>query len=579
VSGLLLALVLGPASAAEAVGTYALDADDGGFTAANGFQWEWGAPAGQGPGGAFLGDGAWATKLETLYSNEIPDALRFPELDLTGIDRPMVSWWQWVEVDDGDEARLERWDPDAAEWAVGAAVYGDAAPFESAPEWREVFVDLAGAADLSDLRLTFAPNNSIQAPGWYVDEFTVWDGDAAPPGLSDLTLLDDTQDIAGPYAVSVTAVDDAALSEVLLSYQIDGGEVVSLVMTDGGGGRYEAMIPGQPPDTRISYSVFASDGENTASAPRLSLHTFRVYLPAPEGLSGPDGRVLGQTAALSWTAPEADHPVDSYQVWRGDALVADVADVTAEIPTSSGDNTYTVLAVYDVDGALWEGDVSEPLTLDVAYSEITGVSPASAYQGDSARVVITGQNLLLVDGEVGLDFGAGVTPAEVAVADVDTAVVTVDVAVDAEVGARDIVLSSGDVDLTVSGGFTVLDGADRPRLVSVQPDSIRQGEEVELLITTAGAIGDTLTLSAGAGIVVESVERSSDTTLTARVVVDPSAGLGDRDLIADDGLRLLTGASVAVETRIITVDKGCGAPLTASWLWLLSLGALVRRRR
>jgi len=576
---LALALALDPASAADVMDSWSLDKDDGGFAPANGFQWEWGAPSGQGPAGAYLGEGAWATKLTTLYSNEIPDALRFPAVDLLDMDRPMVSWWQWVEVDDGDEARVERWDLKTEDWETSAPVYGVAGSFENAPEWREVFVDLTGATNLDELRLTFAPDASIQAPGWYVDEVTLWDGDAAPPGLSDLTLLEDTQDISGPYAVSVTAVDDAQLAEVQLIYQIDGGASTAVSMVDGGGGRYTADLPGQPPDTRISYSVVASDGENTAEAPRLSLHTFRVFLPQPTGLTGPSGRVVGQSATLSWEPPTTSHAVDAYRIWRGDSLVDEVSETAAEIPMDPEDNTYVVTAVFEIDGAFWEGDASEAVSVDVAFSEITDVSPAMAYQGDEARVSITGHNLLLVGGEVGLDFGQGVTPDEVEVRDVDAAVVTLTIAEDAEVGLRDIVLSSGEVDLTVTDAFEVLDGAERPRLVSVTPEAIKQGAEAELTITTAGDIGDTLSLSLGDGVVVEAVEKTGEDTLLATVVVDPSAALGERSLTVDDSLRLLTGASVTVETRIVTVDKSCGGPVGAGWLWLFGVLGVVRRRR
>ena len=49
--------------------------------------------------------------------------------------------------------------------------------------------------------------------------------------------------------------------------------------------------------------VQASDGQNDASLPGDTPLSFRVFLPAPTDLVGPEGRIIAQEASLSWTEP------------------------------------------------------------------------------------------------------------------------------------------------------------------------------------------------------------------------------------------------------------------------------------
>ncbi len=586
--GLALAAMFAAAAGAEQVTAWDLESDDGGFVATPGLQWEWGAIASYGPASGFESASAWGTGVDALYKNELPDRLTLPAVDLGGMTAPVIGWWQWVELAEGDFAWLEAWDPDSGAWVTIDPVYGydgnDA--FDGGdPAWRQVFVDLTGIADLSYLQLVFSPSEKIQAAGWYVDSFTLWEGDAVPPSLSELTILEDTQDVLGPYEVTVTAEDDRALEAVELRYRVDGGAIEYVVaMSDQGDGSWAGWLPGQDPGTTLSYYVSATDGENQAVLPREEALSFRVYLPAPSGLTGPDTHLADRVATLSWDPPDTDHPLDGYSVWRDGQLVTKVDSSPAEVPLAESDNRFSVSAVFVIGDENWDGDRSEEIELDVAWPDLLGLSPDFAYQGDEVRVTLTGQNLLMSQDDLALDLGGGVALTGLEVRDVDVAVATLTIDADAEVGLRDLELTSGALALSFSDVFEVVDGAERPQLLSVEPASLDQGDEAELRISTSGEIQpDALEVDLGEGVVVQSVWLE-DGVIVVEVGVDPSAALGDREIRVDDGLRILTGASLEIMDRRYIPEKSCattGGPEgrgAAGWVLGLLLLLGLRRR-
>ena len=578
-AGALALLLAASAGAAELI--WDMESDDGGFRGAT-VQWAYGElGGGPGPEAAHSGSYGWATVPDGLYLNDFPDFLTAPAVDLGGYQRPVLRWWQWLELAAGDSAQIEVFDGDSGEWLLAEPIYGYGGEegFDGGdPAWREVYVDLSGLGDLSELRLAFYSDDQVQAAGWYVDDFALADGDVVPPLLSELTVLGDSQDVAGPYPVSVRAADDVAVQDVLLYYRAGDAGYAAAAMSEDGEGLWSAAIPGQAPDTSVAYYVEASDGSNLALLPADAPLEFRVYLPAPTDLSGPEGRLVAREATLSWTPPGGEQAVEGYTVWRGEEAVAEVAEPLASVALDPEDNTYTVSASFLIDGLRYEGDRSEALALEVAWPEVLGLAPDYAYQGDSARVAISGANLLMVQGDLSLELGEGISVSALEVRDVDYAVATLAIDEGAAIGARDLRLVSGALELVVPGIFEVLDGAERPQLISVEPDTLEQGESGELIIATAGELGEDISVDLGEGVVVESVQREGD-TLRVAAVVEPSAALGDRAVIVDDGLRILSGPTLSIEDRLISTEKTCSAAGGGGgWLlWVLGLLLCLRR--
>ncbi|MCK6519007.1 fibronectin type III domain-containing protein, partial [Myxococcota bacterium] len=339
------------------------------------------------------------------------------------------------------------------------------------------------------------------------------------------------------------------------------------------------IVHAVPIGTTIRYHVIASDGINQSRYPAESELSFRVRLPAPTDLAGPTGRVVATTARLTWTAPKTSrHSLDGYRVYRGGDLVAETTDAEALVPLAGGGaDVFSVSAVYDAG----EGDLSEPIFLDVALPSLDLLSPSEAWSGEQVRARLVGDNLLLVQDEVSLSLGDGVVVREISVSTVDELSLLLEIAEDAAAGKRELLLTSGSVSLSVPDAFEVLGGDGGPRLLTLSPESVRQGERATLCVTASAPFYATPSVSLGEGVVIESTTLTAADTACAELVVEPQAALGDRVARVDDGRRLYTNLSVQIRDNLNPPTESCAsAPAGASAIGAaLALSVLRRRRR
>jgi hypothetical protein len=320
----------------------------------------------------------------------------------------------------------------------------------------------------------------------------------------------------------------------------------------------------------VSYAVVASDGANSARLPVVGYEGFRVRLPAPTGLVGPEGRVVDVLAELDWTPPESDHTVLEYRIWRDEDVVEVVDEPPAEVELF-GDDRFSVSAVFDVG----EGDRSNILVMDSARPRVTSVEPAEFWQGESVRLEVEGSYLLLVQGDVQASLGQGVTVVGVEVLDVDRCEIEVEVAETAAVGPRELVLTTRDLDVIADVEVALSDGSARPALLDVQPSELTQGESGTLRIRASQPLNELPLVDLGDEVVVERVRMSGDDTVLVDVVVGPSAPVGWRPVEVDDGRRLLSGVEFEVVAYAPEVTT-CGPALPGGGLLLLLL-AVSRR--
>ena len=86
--------------------------------------------------------------------------------------------------------------------------------------------------------------------------------------VMDHLSLGNTNDINGPYRVSATISSPAGASLTgQLLYSIDGGEYLSIEMTEANNDTFYADIPGQALNSTVNYYISATDGENTSTLP------------------------------------------------------------------------------------------------------------------------------------------------------------------------------------------------------------------------------------------------------------------------------------------------------------------------
>lgn len=584
----LAALWAGPVRAGEAVVEWDLEDDDGGFVSTGVVpQWEWGEPV-VGPSFAHGGDRVWGTDLDGLYLRENQVELTLPALDLATVEEPVLVLWSWLDLASGDVARFEV--DDGSGWQTAAPVYGypgEDSLVDADSEWSPLYLDLAGLDDASQVRLVLVSNEG-RAWGWYVDDLGVWSGDAVPPRIDGVEAPTAWSSFDVGPTILADIVDDRALTSIVVVWSTDTiGETRTGFSADGEGG-WTATLPAVPPGT-LRWSIEASDGENIATWPSLGLREIAVSLPAPQALSGPAGRAWGSTVELDWQAPASDEPVLGYRVYRDGVLVAEPLAPPAQVPAVGPVDSFTVTALFQTALGDFEGDAAGPLLLDVAVPALQALEPAESWQGDRLRVVLTGSSLLLDASTLdpaALDLGEGVTVEEIDVEHVDRATFTLIVDESAPIGTRDAVLDLGDEQVLLEDAFTVQSGEDRPALLSISPSALEQGAEESLELTLNSPPAATPEVDLGEDVVIEAVTVDGN-VLTVQVAVANGAALGTRDVLVDDGVRILEladGFRVWPLTQGVAPDCACGsAPggrgrAPGAVLGLLFLASARRRR-
>lgn len=528
-------LLVSLALASSPVQVWDLEQDNGGFLAGGELgQWRWGAVT-NGPGAGYDGSHAWAVGLTGAYLNDAIEYLEVPLPPLDAVAQPVFSFAHWYAFGVGDVGTLEI--DEGFGWRRATPIYGypSAAGWSgSSAGWEQVSVELPALADVR-LRFVFEADTSGVGSGWFLDQVGVWDGDVTAPRVSALTTLPDTEDLVGPYAVSATVEDDTGVDGVTLEWSTDRGESGSVVLTRGTGDAWLGELPAAPVDTVVSYHVVATDGANATRRPEADDVSFRVYLPAPTGLEGPEGRVVASTAELRWVAPVSAHVLGGYEVWRADELVAETTAAAAVVPLTGEGDTFVVRARYDVG----TGDASEPVTVGAVVPALRELTPGQGYAGESLWVTLLGQDALFAQDLVVIELGEGAEVDEVVVQNVDRLRAHVWLDEDAEPGRRDLTLDGGTGPLSLPAAFEVLDPALRPQVLSVEPDHVTQGRSGTLTLELSAEPAALPSVSLGEGVVVERVS-AVGTRVSVDYAVAIQAPIGVHEVQVDDGVRRLT---------------------------------------
>jgi len=132
--------------------------------------------------------------------------------------------------------------------------------------WDNYFGSDADGDGLGDTSVEINSNNEDYHP--LMGSFYIFI-DSTPPAISNLTYP--TEVVEGEGAViNVTVTDNlSGVSEVLISYSVDGGLTwTNVTMSLKTGNIYEGVIPSQAADTQVMFKIIALDyGGNIAEGP------------------------------------------------------------------------------------------------------------------------------------------------------------------------------------------------------------------------------------------------------------------------------------------------------------------------
>jgi cysteine-rich repeat protein len=156
--------------------------------------WSWGTPnhfSGIPP--ACFSGSCWATGMSTDYGNNRNyDGcyLESPPIDLASTTAPTLVYYQYVMTEpSADGGHLEILAPSASGWELlgnsvidpdyGFSMIGGAPAYsgdQSMEGWYPVTVDLSAyAGETISIRFAFYSDSSVTMPGWYIDEFIIFD--------------------------------------------------------------------------------------------------------------------------------------------------------------------------------------------------------------------------------------------------------------------------------------------------------------------------------------------------------------------------------------------------------------------
>lgn len=577
---LLMLALAAEAAPATLVQLWDFEEDDGAFLSEGDLpQWEWGEPV-SGPASAHGGVNLWGTELDGQYLRENRISLTLAPLDLASVSDPVLVFWSWLDLASGDTATIETFD--GTEWQVAAPVYGypsvDGFP-DNPRVWEPLYFDLSEVDDTARVRLVLESTVG-RALGWYIDDVSVWSGDAVPPLVGiDLGPEEWTRFDAGP-GFELSVIDDNQVQQVSLVWSFEGGSPQRSDFTALGDDRFNLTLPAQVPG-QLTWSIEASDGQNVSTWPADGPGSTRVYLPAPEGLAGPMERTWGTEVPLTWTAPASSEALVGYRVYLDEQPLLDTVFPFATAPAVGPLDSYRVAGLFRTSLGDLEGDLCEAIQVEVAVPRLEALQPSSAWQGEQLRLVLTGTSLLLdatsLEAE-DLYLGEGIALLAVEVEHVDRAVFTVQIGSEALVGPRDAWLDIRGVEVFKANGLTILDGADRPKVLSVNPQAAAQGVTETVQITLNSPPAAVPTVSFGEGVIIGEV-RLEGAIVEVDLSVANAAAVGSRRITVDDGLRVLElDDGFRVWASEVHVGRCQAAPLSSGWA-LAPILVLVRRRR
>ncbi|QUL99261.1 MAG: S8 family serine peptidase [Candidatus Fermentithermobacillus carboniphilus] len=137
--------------------------------------WEWGVPA-SGPGAAHSGQKLFATNLSGNYPSNANCYLLMPPLDLRNVDKAILRFWHWYELETGYDYGDVYVSLDGMNFFRIQEFTG------SSGGWKKVRLDLTPfTGHLVYLLFNLFTDGSVTKAGWYIDDVALIGPDDIPP--------------------------------------------------------------------------------------------------------------------------------------------------------------------------------------------------------------------------------------------------------------------------------------------------------------------------------------------------------------------------------------------------------------
>ncbi|MBL0061736.1 MAG: carboxypeptidase regulatory-like domain-containing protein [bacterium] len=345
--------------------------------------WEWGTPSGVGPASAHSGTHCWGTLLAANYDNMACYNLDINQELTVGSDAATLEFWMWNQSEsffDGMNIKVST--DGGATWEVVTAVtpvYNEDAFYTGSAcvadevgwtgnavgNWQFVVVNLgAYVGTVPIIRFSFGSDGSVQYPGFYIDDVTLW-GFGEP--------------VFAPVSGTIT-LDGGAGSMTTVSVVANGiGNPNTHPLANGTYSLPQVLI-----GNRVVTASLAGYHTNTnaftlteAGIAGVNITLTRVDPPVPTNLTGTVSNATG-IVDLNWDN-STDPLVDVYPVYR--RLQGEQTWVLQGTPTGSQfTQTLTIDGIYQYAVAARDNNVSTPVESDMtsAITLLYGALPVTS---------------------------------------------------------------------------------------------------------------------------------------------------------------------------------------------------------
>ena len=196
---------------------------------------------------------------------------------------------------------------------------------------------------------------------------------------------------------------------------------------------------------------------------------------------------------------------------------------------------------------------------------LSAISPNTGAQGQTADILLTGQNTHFSQGLTSASFGLGITLNSLVINSPLTATANITIAANATPGVRTVSVVTGGESLSQINGFIINAGA--AVITGLSPASAKQGDSgINVQLTgqfTNWAAGTTVSFGSP-DITVSSVTINNPTSLTAVISISPTAALGAKTVTVATGAQSLTAAfTVNTSLAVPSITYTPGFPTSA----------------
>jgi hypothetical protein len=195
------------------------------------------------------------------------------------------------------------------------------------------------------------------------------------------------------------------------------------------------------------------------------------------------------------------------------------------------------------------------ITINPAPS-LVSANPAGGELTQTLNVVLSGSFSNFFQGVTTVGFASGIAVNSINVSSPTSLTANITIGAGTALGAGSVQVITGSEALTLANGFTV---GSAPTILSANPNTGTIGTTLNVVLTGSGTTWlngpGTLAGSFGAGVTVNSIAATSDTSANANITISAGATLGARTVVVTKGTETATGTGIFTVVSVPAISS------------------------